>query len=231
MFANSSLRERFKADSKNSSMISRPLNETCKVGLIKISDDSTSDKNRNIFLSGHNFYLTGGWLWAISFTISTVMGTIYLAIWSMINESFFVIVIKAINWRHRRVLTLIITTASWKHYFHKAISQQADTFYCCALSRFSTLVSHFSPKNFWGRKNSLKKFTKIRKTAQNGRFLWSRRVIRKCENTNKNHWKHYIFTAWTHGFLNNLRRNCHDKFHRRVLLRKYWSPGAKLRAK
>ena len=30
-----------------------------------------------------------------------------------------------------------------------------------------------------------------------------------------------FFTAWTHGFLNNLRRNCHDKFHRRVLLRQY----------
>ena len=50
-------------------------------------------------------------------------------------------------------------------------------------------------------------------------LLWSRRVIRKCENTNKNHWKYYIFTAWTHGFLNKLRRNCHDKFYRRVLLR------------
>ena len=43
---NSSLKERFKIDSKNSSMISRLLNETCEEGLIKISDESTSDKNR-----------------------------------------------------------------------------------------------------------------------------------------------------------------------------------------
>lgn len=43
---NASLRERFKIDSKNSSMISRLLNETCSVGLIKLSPDSTSDKNR-----------------------------------------------------------------------------------------------------------------------------------------------------------------------------------------
>ena len=43
---NSSLRERFAIDAKNSSMISRLLNETCEVGLIKVSDDSTSDKNR-----------------------------------------------------------------------------------------------------------------------------------------------------------------------------------------
>ena len=43
---NSSLRERFKIDAKNSSMITRLLNETCLMGLIKISDDSTSDKNR-----------------------------------------------------------------------------------------------------------------------------------------------------------------------------------------
>ena len=43
---NSSLRERFAIDVKNSSMISRLLNDTCEVGLIKISDDSTSDKNR-----------------------------------------------------------------------------------------------------------------------------------------------------------------------------------------
>lgn len=43
---NSSLRERFNIDSKNSSMISRLLNETCDMGLIKISEDSTSDKNR-----------------------------------------------------------------------------------------------------------------------------------------------------------------------------------------
>lgn len=43
---NSSLRERFKIDAKNSSMISRLLSETCAVGLIRVSDDSTSDKNR-----------------------------------------------------------------------------------------------------------------------------------------------------------------------------------------
>lgn len=43
---NSTLRERFKIEAKNSSMISRLLNETCAIGLIKVSDDSTSDKNR-----------------------------------------------------------------------------------------------------------------------------------------------------------------------------------------
>ena len=43
---NSTLRERFKIEAKNSSMISRLLNETCATGLIKVSDDSTSDKNR-----------------------------------------------------------------------------------------------------------------------------------------------------------------------------------------
>lgn len=43
---NSSLRERFKIDAKNSSMISRLLNDTCASGLIKVSEDSTSDKNR-----------------------------------------------------------------------------------------------------------------------------------------------------------------------------------------
>jgi len=43
---NSSLRERFAVETKNSSMISRLLNETCNAGLIKISDESTSDKNR-----------------------------------------------------------------------------------------------------------------------------------------------------------------------------------------
>lgn len=43
---NASLRERFKIESKNSSMVSRLLNETCAIGLIKISPDSTSDKNR-----------------------------------------------------------------------------------------------------------------------------------------------------------------------------------------
>lgn len=43
---NSSLRERFNIESKNSSMITRLLNETCALGLIRISPDSTSDKNR-----------------------------------------------------------------------------------------------------------------------------------------------------------------------------------------
>jgi len=43
---NASLRERFKIDAKNSSMISRLLNETCKRGLIKLTEDSTGDKNR-----------------------------------------------------------------------------------------------------------------------------------------------------------------------------------------
>jgi predicted HTH transcriptional regulator len=43
---NSSLRERFNIDAKNSSMISRLLNETCEAGLIKVSEESTSDKNR-----------------------------------------------------------------------------------------------------------------------------------------------------------------------------------------
>ena len=46
VMTNSSLRERFKIDAKNSSMITRLLNDTCAVGLIKISPDSTSDKNR-----------------------------------------------------------------------------------------------------------------------------------------------------------------------------------------
>lgn len=46
VMTNASLRERFKIDAKNSSMISRLLNETCTMGLIKISPDSTSDKNR-----------------------------------------------------------------------------------------------------------------------------------------------------------------------------------------
>ncbi len=43
---NASLRERFNVEAKNISMISRLLNETCKIGLIKISPDSTSEKNR-----------------------------------------------------------------------------------------------------------------------------------------------------------------------------------------
>jgi len=43
---NSSLRERFAIDARNSSMISRLLNETCYAGLIKESDDSTKGKFR-----------------------------------------------------------------------------------------------------------------------------------------------------------------------------------------
>jgi predicted HTH transcriptional regulator len=43
---NSSLRERFAIDAKNSSMISRLLNETCEAGLIKESDDSTPGRFR-----------------------------------------------------------------------------------------------------------------------------------------------------------------------------------------
>ena len=46
VMTNASLRERFNIDTKNSSMISRLLNETCEIGLIKVSPDSTSDKNR-----------------------------------------------------------------------------------------------------------------------------------------------------------------------------------------
>jgi len=43
---NASLRERFDIAESNKSMISRLLTDTCKVGLIKISEESTSDKNR-----------------------------------------------------------------------------------------------------------------------------------------------------------------------------------------
>jgi predicted HTH transcriptional regulator len=43
---NSSLRERFAIDAKNSSMISRLLNETHDAGLIKLSEDSPSGKHR-----------------------------------------------------------------------------------------------------------------------------------------------------------------------------------------
>lgn len=43
---NASLRERFNIDKKNSSMVSRLLNDTCALGLIYVSPDSTSDKNR-----------------------------------------------------------------------------------------------------------------------------------------------------------------------------------------
>lgn len=43
---NASLRERFGIDKQNSSMVSRLLNETCALGWIYISPDSTSAKNR-----------------------------------------------------------------------------------------------------------------------------------------------------------------------------------------
>lgn len=43
---NTSLRERFNIDKRNRSMISRLLNDTCALGLIYVSPDSTSDKNR-----------------------------------------------------------------------------------------------------------------------------------------------------------------------------------------
>ncbi len=43
---NASLRERFRVEKKNRSMISRLLSETCAAGLIYVSPDSTSDKNR-----------------------------------------------------------------------------------------------------------------------------------------------------------------------------------------
>jgi predicted HTH transcriptional regulator len=43
---NSSLRERFAIDAKNSSMVSRLLRDTCEAGLIKLSDDSIADKSR-----------------------------------------------------------------------------------------------------------------------------------------------------------------------------------------
>ena len=43
---NASLRERFNIDKMNSSMVSRLLNETCALGLVYVSPDSTSDKNR-----------------------------------------------------------------------------------------------------------------------------------------------------------------------------------------
>ena len=44
---NATLRERFAIPVKNSSMISRLLGETCEAGLIKISEESTSDRNRS----------------------------------------------------------------------------------------------------------------------------------------------------------------------------------------
>ena len=43
---NASLRERFNIDKKNISMVSRLLSDTCAIGLIYVSPDSTSDKNR-----------------------------------------------------------------------------------------------------------------------------------------------------------------------------------------
>lgn len=43
---NTSLRKRFQIDKQNSSMISRLLNDTCAKGLIYISPESTSPKNR-----------------------------------------------------------------------------------------------------------------------------------------------------------------------------------------
>lgn len=43
---NASLRERFNIDKKNISMVSRLLSDTCALGLIYVSPDSTSDKNR-----------------------------------------------------------------------------------------------------------------------------------------------------------------------------------------
>jgi ATP-dependent DNA helicase RecG len=43
---NSSLRERFNIDEKNSSMISRLLKQTLESGLIKFADETTSDKHK-----------------------------------------------------------------------------------------------------------------------------------------------------------------------------------------
>ena len=43
---NSSLRERFNIDVKNSSMISRLLNDVCEIGWIKIAENATADKSR-----------------------------------------------------------------------------------------------------------------------------------------------------------------------------------------
>lgn len=43
---NSSLRERFNIDEKNSSMISRLLKQTLKSELIKLVDETTLDKHR-----------------------------------------------------------------------------------------------------------------------------------------------------------------------------------------
>ena len=46
---NASLRERFKIEAKNSSIISRLLKDTCDAGLIKLTEDSSGDKNRRYF--------------------------------------------------------------------------------------------------------------------------------------------------------------------------------------
>lgn len=43
---NASLRERFRIDVKNSSMVSRLLNLACQTGLIKMVDDTAGSKNR-----------------------------------------------------------------------------------------------------------------------------------------------------------------------------------------
>ena len=56
---NSSLRKRFKIDVNDSSMILRLLNDTCTMGLIRITDDSTSDKNRKSVPFWAQVYLTG----------------------------------------------------------------------------------------------------------------------------------------------------------------------------
>lgn len=43
---NASLRDRFKIEQKNSAVISRLLNDTCKAGLVKMASESKGDKNR-----------------------------------------------------------------------------------------------------------------------------------------------------------------------------------------
>lgn len=54
---NSSLRERFNIEEKNSSMISRLLKQTFESGLIKLADENTSDKYKKYLLFGHDFLL------------------------------------------------------------------------------------------------------------------------------------------------------------------------------
>jgi predicted HTH transcriptional regulator len=44
---NATLRERFEIDIKNSAMISRLLSDTCAAGLIKVSENSSSDRRRH----------------------------------------------------------------------------------------------------------------------------------------------------------------------------------------